>query len=68
MVPKCQLCGRRMHVADYLEVPDNDVTWYACYGDFLQIRNGWFMCPECNDWTHEPSVRMFEERARHKSA
>jgi hypothetical protein len=63
--PQCQTCGFSKRSVKFDEVPKEDRTWYSCYGDLLNIRQGWFHCVECNDWTHEPSVTMFRYRAGH---
>lgn len=62
--PRCLDCGRSLRSVDFDEVPRHDLAWYSCYGDFLNIRNGWFHCVECNDWTHEPSLAMARDRAQ----
>ena len=68
MKPECSTCGRRLHAADFVEVPRHALAWYACYGDFERIKTGWLFCPECNDWTHQPSDVMAEDRAREQFA
>jgi len=66
-VLRCMICHMAMVAVEYEQVPTDVVKEHRrLFGGKLAklAEEGWYWCPECDSWTHLPTVMMMREMSR----